>query len=215
MRIHKFWQRAKYLLLILFCSTQGFAYPLPAAGQKLTTFLDDLDVTNRWLPNRYVEWRTGVAVGPYQGIRGTHCSTFVAAAATRLGIYLPRPPEHQQLLANAQYHWLRQKGSEHGWAPVDTHQLAQHIANQGCFVVVAYGNPNQNRSGHIAIVRPSTKSKMEINSKGPQIIQAGRQNYNSTTLSKAFRQHHLAFKRKKIVYYAHSTPFCQLLAKRG
>lgn len=199
------------ILIVLLIASNVFAYPITPTGKQLDTFLNSLDVANKWLPNRYVDWKTGNAVGRYQGLMGTHCSTFVAAAANRLGVYILQPPDHDQLLANAQYYWLRSQGAKNGWASVSSHLTAQQIANQGCLVVVAYANPNRHRSGHVAIVRPSTKSKGEIIARGPQIIQAGRNNYNSTALSRGFRNPHTAFQRKKIVYYAHSTPFCRVL----
>ncbi len=204
-----------FLFLILAgLSGVVFAYPVAPTGEKLNDFLDGLEVTKKWLPNRYVEWTTGTPLGRYRGGYGTHCSTFVAAAASKLGVYILRPPDQAGLLANAQYRWLHNQGAKYGWAAVDSHVTAQKIANQGCLVVISYANPNKRRPGHIAIVRPSDKSKDEINTKGPQIIQAGQKNYNSTTLSKGFRNHQTAFRKHKMAYYAHDTPFCRLVVQK-
>lgn len=203
-----------FFILSTFFPLTASAYPVTATGQELNKFLDGLDVANRWLPNRVVDWKSGKSLSRYSGPAGTHCSTFVAAAATKLGVDILTPQHHGAMLANAQFDWLEHKGDVHGWSSVDDHQLAQQIANQGCLVVVAYANPNRNRSGHVAIIRPSNKTATEIAEKGPQIIQAGRKNYTSTNLSNGFRRHNVAFNNGRIVYYAHSTPYCQVVASR-
>ncbi len=203
-----------YLLFaaLFFFSPPSFAYPITPTGEKLNEFLDSLQVTKRWLPNHYVNWSTGVTLGAFRNNgTGTHCSTFVAAAASKLGIHILSPADQVSLLANAQYDWLQEQGEKYGWEPVDDHLTAQKIANQGCLVVLSYANPNRARPGHIVIVRPSTKSKTEINSKGPQIIQAGKKNYNSTTLSKVFKNPQAAFRKHKLAYFAHNSAFCSVM----
>ncbi len=203
------------ILCILLFGTSAQAYPIAPTGQKFTEFLDSLDVTNKWLPYHNVEWRTGKTVSRYEGgALGTHCSTFVAAAASKLGVQV-LPPEQGGLLANAQYAWLRNQGKKYGWAAVDNHLTAQQIANQGCLVVIAYANPNRHKPGHVAIVRPSEKPKAEIVARGPQIIQAGKHNYNSVSLSKGFRRYQSGLRTHKIVYYAHDTPFCKLIVNKN
>jgi hypothetical protein len=207
-----------YLLTIVFMvmSSASFAYPVTPTGKKLDAFLDSLDVTNKWLPYHQVNWRTGESLSQYRNSAlGTHCSTFVAAAAAKLGVYILRPPDHDGLLANAQYHWLRTRGIKHGWAAVENNINAQRIANQGCLVVIAYANPNQRKPGHIAIVRPSAKPREEIIVRGPQIIQAGKNNYNSAALTSGFRKPQKGLKTHKIVYYAHNTPFCRLIVQKS
>ncbi len=208
-------RRIALLALLLVLTAQSlmlYASPIAPMGEKLSAFLDSLDVTKHWLPNHSVDWTTGNALGKFRGA-GTHCSTFVAAAATKLGIYILNPSDRVSLLANAQNRWLQTQGLQYGWANVDSPLKAQEIANEGCLVVGSYANPKQWRPGHIVIVRPSSKSKAEIMIKGPQIIQAGGKNYNSTTLSKALRQHQKAFRKHSLVYYAHDTPFCRLLVE--
>jgi hypothetical protein len=209
--MHKYFS-ALFLGAWLF-AIQANAYPIAATGEKLSHFLDGLNVTHKWLPHRYVNWLSGDSLS-HSHVLGTHCSTFVAAAATKLGIPILRPPDQPYLLANAQFKWLRDRGEHYGWAEVESHTTAQQIANQGCFVVVTYANSKPNKPGHVVIVRPSAKSREEINARGPQIIQAGGKNFNSTTLSKAFRHYNAAFLKQKIMYYAHSTPFCKLLVKK-
>lgn len=194
----------------------SFAYPISPTGKKFNAFLDSLDIVNRWQPYHQINWRTGQTLSHYQNSAlGTHCSTFVAAAAAKLGIYILRPPDHEDLLANAQFHWLKTKGLKHGWSAVENNINAQRIANQGCLVVIAYANPNRLRPGHIAIVRPSEKPHEEIITRGPQIIQAGKNNYNSISLSNGFRKPQRGLRNHKIVYYAHDTPFCRLIVQKS
>jgi len=197
------------LSLLFFCSN-CFSYPISKTGQRLSTFLDSLDVSNHWQPYSYANWLSGKSYGKANLKKVTHCSAFVAAATAKLGVYILRPPEHG-LIARAQYQWLRNKGPHYGWFPVDSDYAAQRIANEGCLVVMAYDNPIKKAPGHVAIVRPSAKSKQEISWRGPQIIQAGYKNFNSANLSKGIRNHHHALKTKRLVYYGHSTPFCRLL----
>src|SRR5689334_23147705 len=101
---------------LIFLSAPLYAYPVASTGEKLSEFLDSLDVTNRWLPNRYVDWTTGASLGKYRGGSGTHCSTFVAAAASKLGVYILNPEDQQGLLANAQNRWLQSQGAKYGWS---------------------------------------------------------------------------------------------------
>ncbi len=175
--------------------------PITPAGERLGHFLDGTSVDQLWPSGWHVNWQTGEPDRPEPGGRNahTHCSAFVAAMTVRLGIYILRPPEHrQQLLANAQMHWLGEEGAASGWRPVDGEQAAQTLANQGILVVASYENPDPHRPGHIAILRPSLKSAAELASDGPQITQAGGHNFISTTLQNGFRA-----RRPSVVYYAH------------
>jgi hypothetical protein len=173
-------------------------------GKNLAAFLDRLDVEHKWLSGRYVNWETGEALdkpvtdgGPH-----THCSAFTAAACRRLGIYILRPPEHSaEQLANAQFDWLPDEGKKEGWKRVAGPLDAQSLANRG-YIVVAVCKEKE-RSGHIAIIRPSSKSAEEIEKEGPQIVQAGGTNYNSAALLRGFGNHRNAWTEKRITYYSH------------
>ncbi|MBS0362619.1 MAG: hypothetical protein JSR98_14680 [Proteobacteria bacterium] len=157
----------------------------------------------------HVNWETGQPDGKVEHFEGkhTHCSAFVASAAKQLGVYILRPPEHgQTLLANAQYDWLREQGPAHGWTPVPDGYEAQRAANRGFLVVAAYKNHAADKPGHIAIVRPSGKTRAEILAEGPQIIQAGGHNYASTSLSRGFADHPAAWGKNEVVYYEHDLP---------
>ena len=71
-----------------------------------------------------------------------------------------RPPQHsQELLANAQMRWLRDHGAEYGWRMLPSDVEAQEAANRGELVLEAFENPDPHRPGHIAIVRPSEKTR--------------------------------------------------------
>lgn len=178
-------------------------------GHRLATFLDSLDVENRWPAGLHVSWETGIPDGKVEKTEGkhTHCSAFVASAAKQLGVYILRPPEHGQvLLANAQFEWLRDKGAEFGWYTVENGYEAQRKANRGYLVVATYESHNLEKPGHIAIVRPSGKSREQILSEGPEIIQAGMTNYRSTSLRVGFAGHPAAWEKNEVRYYAHDLP---------
>jgi hypothetical protein len=182
--------------------------PIAHAGARLARVLDSMHVASRWLAHEHVNWETGQPdkgagyKGPGQA---THCSAFAAAAGKRLGVYLLRPPEHSQiLLASAQAAWLAsEQGQQAGWSGVYTAQHAQSLANQGQFVVIVFQSPDPHKPGHIAIIRPSTKSAEALAQAGPQLIQAGTQNFQSIDARAAFQWHHGAWP-DGVRYYVHA-----------
>ena len=178
-----------------------------AEGARLSAFLDSLQVGDLWVAGTHVNWRSGQPDAGNASGRGkkSHCSAFVASACERLGVYILRPPEHGQvLLANAQYDWLRGPGREDGWWAVDSGGEAQELANQGKIVVAVYRSSDRKKAGHIAIVRPGTKSDELLTEEGPDVIQAGQENYLSTSLKNGFRHHRGAWEGRNIRFYAHS-----------
>jgi hypothetical protein len=184
--------------------------PTTAQRRQLERFLDDSGVDHLWLAGWHVDWRTGEKDRTEPGGAETksHCSAFAAAMAERLRIYVLRPPEHrQELLANAQMRWLRDHGAEHGWRVLDTQVDAQAAANLGELVLEAFENSDPHRPGHIAIVRPSEKSLIEVDRDGPQETQAGEQNALRVTTAVGFRHHPGAWKPGgggSLRYYAHA-----------
>ncbi len=82
-------------------------------------------------------------------------------------------------------------------------QAAQAQANLGKIVVAVYANPNPDKPGHIAIVRPALLSVSELHQSGPRITQAGYHNYLSTDLKTGFARHRGAWP-EEIRYFAHS-----------
>jgi hypothetical protein len=200
-----------FLILLLAISPLGpaaFGGPVSAAGEKLGKALDQMDVEQHWISGAIVDWRRGEPTGKpvTDGDKHTHCSQFAAAACDRLGIYLLHPPEHSSImLANAQYDWLSSGGGRRrGWSPVPDGITAQNLANQGRVVVAVHQNPDSTKHGHIAIIRPSPKSDAEIMADGPQVIQAGGTNHNSTTLKQGFGNHPGAFKNGEIRFFTNA-----------
>ena len=194
-------------LLLLFAATthaEDRAVISPSGGQ-LGRFLDSLDVEHAWLAHTRVDWETGAAAGPSSDpAHSTHCSAFVAAACRRLDVPILHPPEHpQKLLANAQYDWLREQGPRNGWQPLDRANDAQTLANGGQLVVAVFKNPRPEHPGHIAIVRPALKTADQIAAEGPDIIQAGGQNYRRASARQGFAAHPTAFEQGQIAYFAH------------
>jgi hypothetical protein len=166
-------------------------------GHRLADLLDSMHVEQRWLAHEHVNWETGEADEPatYAGPgKSTHCSAFAAAVGERLNVYMLRPPEHSQiLLASAQTQWFHSDGgAKSGWKPLEGpghDRWAQELANQGNLVVIAYESPDPHKPGHIVIVRPSEKSLDALHSEGPQIAQAGTQNYTSSIAARSFENH--------------------------
>ncbi|HKE49486.1 MAG TPA: hypothetical protein VKB52_15580 [Rhodanobacteraceae bacterium] len=182
------------------------AAPTPD-GLRLSRFLDATHVEERWPAGVHVAWETGLPDGKPEKNAGrhTHCSAFVASVAKQLGVYILRPPEHgQALLANAQYDWLAGAGAAQGWHGVPTGAEAQEAANRGELVVATYRNHRDDKPGHIAIVRPSSKTLREIETDGPEITQAGGTNYLGTTLKRGFAGHPAAWDNAEVRYYAHA-----------
>ena len=203
--------------------TAAYDRRIAPAGEWLAKMLDRMDVEHHWLRGHdHVAWKTGL---PLQMEHGkvltplaedeTHCSAFAAAAADDLGIYLLHPPEHSHvLLANAQYDWLPSaKAREAGWRPVDSPLDAQQAANRGELVVAVFKNPDPTQPGHIAIVRPSDESPGEVEAKGPQITQAGFNNYRSADLEMGFDHHPGAWQpdgKGGVKFYAHEVDGAKL-----
>jgi hypothetical protein len=182
--------------------------PITSAGAWLAHVLDSMHVELRWLAHEHVNWETGEPAkdAGYKGPgRATHCSAFAAAAAKRLGVSLLRPPQHSQiLLASAQAAWLAsEQGQQAGWSGVRTSQHAQTLANQGQLVVIVFQSLDPQKPGHIAIIRPSTKSVEALTQEGPQLIQAGKQNFQSIDARTAFQWHHGAWP-DGVRYYVHT-----------
>jgi hypothetical protein len=184
--------------------------PITPQGHRLEQFLDTSGVDHLWRSGWHVDWRTGATNRKEPGgpEAKTHCSAFAAAMAERLRIYVLRPPQHkQELLANAQMRWLREHGPEHGWQALASAAEAQTAANQGQLVLEAFENPNPHKAGHIAIVRPSEKTRAELDRDGPQETQAGEQNAISTTTAAGFQHHHGAWTpggNGALRYYVHA-----------
>lgn len=189
-----------------------YAGPAPAAdivtpqAQAMIKVVDAMGVESKWIAGEHVYWETGLPTGVPETSPGkhTHCSAFVAAAARNLGVYILRPPEHgQMLLANAQNEWLAADGAANGWVKLANAGEAQAAANRGLLVVASYHNHHDDRPGHIAIVRPGSKTAEQIAAAGPDVIQAGAVNKTSINLKDGFAGHPAAWRDHEIVYYAH------------
>jgi len=201
--------RAILLLLLLLAPVWAEPELEPtAAGRELARRLQEMDVERHWLPGRErVDWQTGDGTGQLAKKRKTWCSSFVAAACQRLGIYILRPPEHEQTyLSNAQQEWLLGPGREQGWERLADGREAQMLANQGHLVVASWRAPEARKAGHIAIVLPGPRTFEQLEKDGPLMINVGSRNYTSTTLRKAFAAHPGAWERKEILFFSHALP---------
>jgi len=195
------------LIGLLLLAGHATSAEITTEGQQLARALDDMSVDRLWLARHRVHWKTGEPYGPAptDGKSHTHCSAFVAAFCYNHGIYILRPPEHSTtFLANAQYDWLRsEEGRKAGWQPVEGPIDAQRLANRGLVVVAAFKESDPKKHGHIAIVRPYAKSDSEILAEGPQIIQAGMDNYQSASLQEGFKHHRGAWSGSQIRFFSH------------
>ncbi|MDR3706276.1 MAG: hypothetical protein P4L28_10255 [Paludibacteraceae bacterium] len=180
------------LLGFSFAFSQQLLKP-DSLGLKLQKLYLNMHIETGWLNGQHVDWRTGKQDDPNATTENTtHCSAFVAAACDRMGIYILRPPEHEQeLLANAQYNWLLSaKGKVNGWRQLNKtdYKTAQQYANQGYMVVATYKNPNPQRAGHIVCVMPSEIEQDSLQQNGPFIIQSSRINNSNIKFRTAFHR---------------------------
>jgi hypothetical protein len=198
-----------YLLTLgaILIGSAASAQTITPNGQRLAKLLDSMDVEHLWLAKEYVHWKSGKPTDkPVTDEKPhTHCSAFAAAVADRLRIYLLHPPEHKATdLANAQCDWLPGTGATLGWQPVSTPEDAQALANAGNLVVAVYKANDPKHAGHAAVVRPAEKSRAQIEMEGPQVAQAGMENYASAPLATGFRHHTGAWDGRKVRFYAHA-----------
>jgi len=192
------------------CGGAGSEARVSPQGARLAALLDSMHVESHWIAGHHVHWRTGEPDGHALAPIGqhSHCSAFVAAVSLKLGVEMLHPPEHTQvLLANAQCAWLRGEGRRSGWEPVETPVEAQRLANAGRLVVACYVNPDPELPGHVAIVRPEALSRHRIESEGPQVTQAGVENFRSTSLAEGFRHHPGAWAKRAVRFYAHDAGY--------
>ena len=195
-------------LAVLLAAGAATAAPLTVSpkGHWLAQQLDSMGVEGKWIAGHRVNWRTGLPTddGETYEHGHTHCSALVAAAAMTLGVRILRPPEHSaKLLANAQTEWLGQEGAGEGWRAVADGEAAQSAANAGDLVVAAYESHRSDKPGHIAIVKPASRSADELAAEGPLVIQAGSVNSSAVSLREGFQGHPAAWRDQEVRYYAH------------
>lgn len=181
----------------------GITNHISTGGLALAAFLDSLQVDRFWARGVSVNWLTGAAGGSGPNMtEGTasHCSSFAPAVAHLRGVYLLRQPDASDLnLANRQADWLRTNLAS-GWYLINSPVAAQHMVNTGALVVASC--KEDAGSGHIAVLRPSIRSDVDVLAFGPQICQSGIHNYNDTNAVAGFGQHPEAYP-SRILYYGH------------
>ena len=125
-------------------------------GYQLATFINSLDVENKWKKKHYIDWYTGLQSNDvYTGLQSnktilnsfhSHCSSYVASICKRLNVpmYGPEFNIPTEGLANKQYQWLFEHGHSYGWINIDKQSqleneiFAQLIANNGYLVIVCH-----------------------------------------------------------------------------
>lgn len=175
-------------------------------GFMLLSFLDSLRVDQYWLVGTSVNFLTGAAggTGPNMTIgTDSHCSAFAASAANLLGIYMLRPPQASDVnLANNQADWFATNTD--GWFLIPSALNAQHMVNTGLLAIASY--KASSGSGHIVILRPTTRTDSDINTYGPEECQSGDTNYYDTNVVNGFGEHPGAFPNN-INYYGHALAY--------
>ncbi len=191
--------------LLTFLAMPAAANDISPEGSRLAAALDALHVERLWLADRDCDWQTGAPKGGRTSTKVPHSASFVAAASERLGVYILRPPHHALAnLSNAQFDWLHTKDAhKQGWHEVQTAEEAQRLANHGQLVVAAWKNHQPGYLGHVAIVRPASHGHQHLHDYGPQIIQAGLENYASTSVEKGFSHHPTAWGNREVRFFAH------------
>jgi hypothetical protein len=179
-------------------------------GTKLKTFYLSLNVESLWIAGHHINWETGQPndSDATKEIK-THCSAFVASACEKRNIYILRPPQHKQgLLANAQYDWLKtDEAYKAGWRLISdkdefgVYFLAQQYADKGYVVAAVAQNPDRHKPGHIALIMPTESNMKNMVEQGPEVIQAGKHNYNSTSLNNGFKSHITEWPEYSILFY--------------
>jgi hypothetical protein len=179
-----------------------------ADGTRLNAFLDSFQVANFWLDGYSVNWMTGATNGSGPNMTAgtaSHCSVFAPSVAQSLGIYLLCPPAVSDIdLANAQAQWF--VTNTNGWFPISSVVTAQHMANTGVLIMASYLASNPDDSGHIAILRASTRTDASVYSYGAEECQSGESNYSDTNLVTGFNQHPGAFP-VNIYFYGHAVNY--------
>jgi hypothetical protein len=206
------------LPLCLVFASNASAQEISPKGKKLAAALDSMEVERLWLSGRYVKWESGESTGKEitDGKPHTHCSAFVASACKKLGLYVLRPKGNgdpagvtghsETQLANAQHDWLGSaEGRKFGWLAVPAPLEAQRIANRGFLVVASFKEPDPKKAGHIAIVRPSKRGEGAIDRDGPEIIQAGGNNFNAGSVRAGFGNHPAAWRIDRQVRFFRNT----------
>lgn len=155
---------------------------------------------------------------PKFGARTSHCSAFVRFAAKKIyGIDVQPDPDSSSskygwcFLTNPQHAALVQgesgfaiiNGADNAADPV----MAQIRANQGNLVIASVPGLSDEKAGHIAIVLPDTsRSADAIKADGPEVVQAGINNFAHTKALNGFWMHTDYGKRFSNVQYFFVAP---------
>jgi hypothetical protein len=79
--------------------------------------------------------------------------------------------------------WLKEHGETNGWKRTEDARMVQQMANGGHPSIAIWENPDKQKSGHVAIVRPGSIGFPE----GPAIAQAGYLVVNAEHLNMGFK----------------------------
>ncbi|MCX6243933.1 MAG: hypothetical protein NTU98_04445 [Bacteroidetes bacterium] len=197
-----------FLLLSVTCpGLPAFSQGITAKGTQLLLYYNHLDVEHLWLRGNAINWQSGATTGlnDSASMRYGHAAEFVAAVCKKLKVRFPGPDEciKGELLVNAQYKWMREKGKKNGWEGKWRDVDAQRLANEGHLVIGIYHGETPDQPGHIVLVRPANLEQEMIEVDGVQVIQAGARNFTSNSAREGFREFPQAFIDLQIEFYSH------------
>ena len=154
----------------------------------------------------------------YRPEKKTYCNIFVWDVTRAMGAEIPHyvfksgktgdsavdesgdfkagSDEREELNVNATVDWLKEHGPGHGWRRVDA-RGAQEMASGGHPAVAIWANPDREKSGHIAMIRPGSSP---VGARGAAIAQAGRLVLDAAHLDASFRKPTV---RKSVQYWYH------------
>jgi hypothetical protein len=171
--------------------------PINKNGIKLSTFINSLDVENKWKRNNYIDWYSGETINIVNKLNSfySHCSSFVASVCKRLNIpiYGPEFNVPTEGLANKQYQWLFEYGEIYGWKHINNQNqleneiFAQLMANNGYIVIVCHYHLINKNKGHIGVIKPYEIGIHDIIKYGCIIAQSGKRNSSNMYLVDGFR----------------------------
>jgi hypothetical protein len=102
----------------------------------------------------------------------------------------------RELNVNDTAEWLQKYGQENGWRQVEA-AVAQQMANEGHPAIALWKNPNTEKPGHIAMIRPGS---VPLKTDGVAVAQAGRLVLDAGHLKEGFNDRALP---KAVQYWWH------------